>query len=102
MWEEFLGQVLANGVWATMFVFLLIYVLRDSKVREQAYMETVKALTDRLKVVEDVAVVISAIASNTDNILYELTNRGSKWKVSKKSVMEGEKDYESKNKVEIG
>ncbi len=102
MWEEFIGQVLANGVWATMFVFLLIYVLRDSKVREQAYMGTVQALTDRLKVVEDLAAVISAIASNTDNILYEMQSRNSKWKVAKKSVMEGEKDYESKNKVEIG
>ncbi|MEG1612717.1 MAG: BhlA/UviB family holin-like peptide [Clostridia bacterium] len=46
--------VAANGVWAVLFLFLLIYELKDSRSREQRYIHTISSLTDRLEVVNDI------------------------------------------------
>jgi Protein of unknown function (DUF2762). len=52
--SEIFKLVAANGVFAVLFLFLLLYELKDSRNREQRYVSTISALTDRLGVVEDI------------------------------------------------
>ena len=54
MWEEVFRLALANGLWAVLFVALLIYQLRDSSSREEKYQQTIYKLNNHLDVVEDI------------------------------------------------
>ena len=51
----------ANGIWAALFVFLFIYVLYDSRRRENKYQEIIhdnqiiiKELSDKFGIVDDI------------------------------------------------
>jgi len=71
--NKFMEQTLmdlaaANGLWATLFVFLFIYVLYDSRRREQKYQDTIKEnqsiinkLTEKFGILEDVQKDVSYI-----------------------------------------
>ena len=48
MWQEILNIVISNGIFATLFVLLLAYLLKDSSKREQKYSDTIKNLSDNL------------------------------------------------------
>lgn len=54
MWEEILRLALSNGLWAVCFVVLLVYVLKDSRRRENKYQLIINALTDKLDIVRAV------------------------------------------------
>lgn len=54
MWEDILNLALKNGLWAVLFLGLLIFVLKDSKTREKKYQETISDLTDTLNVVHNI------------------------------------------------
>ncbi len=54
MWEEIFNLAINNGLWAVLFLALLVYVLKDSKSREDKYQNTIKKLADSLTVIEDV------------------------------------------------
>ncbi len=54
MWEEVIKVAVSNGIWAVLFVALLIYQLKDSATRESKYQKTIEALTERYAVVEDI------------------------------------------------
>ena len=54
IWNEVISVVVSNGIFATLFVFLFFYQLKDSSRREKAYQETIENLTERLEVVEEV------------------------------------------------
>lgn len=54
MWEEIFKLALANGLWAVLFVALLVYQLRDSAAREKKYQQTICKLNEHLDVVEDI------------------------------------------------
>lgn len=54
MWEEVFNLAINNGLWAVLFLALLIYVLKDSKSREDKYQITIKKLADNLRIIEDV------------------------------------------------
>lgn len=51
MWEEIFKQATSNGIFAVMFVGLLVYLLKDSKKREEKYTFLIEELTKRLEVV---------------------------------------------------
>lgn len=58
----------ANGLWATLFVFLFLYVLYDTKRREQKYQDTIKEnqsiinkLTEKFGILENVQKDVSYI-----------------------------------------
>ncbi len=53
-WNELVSVVISNGIFATLFVFLFFYQLKDSSKREKAYQDTIENLTERLQVIEDV------------------------------------------------
>jgi|LGOV01.1.fsa_nt_gb NO-binding membrane sensor protein with MHYT domain len=54
MWEELINLAVGNGIWATLFVTLLVYQLKDSGKREKKYQETIEKLSGHLCVVEDI------------------------------------------------
>ena len=54
MWEEVFKLALSNGIWAVMFVGLLIFQLKDSAKRERKYQETISKLNQHLDAVEDI------------------------------------------------
>lgn len=54
MWEEILKMALGNGLWAVLFCVLLLYQLRDGRVRESKYRQTIDVLLDRLGSLENV------------------------------------------------
>ena len=54
MWEEVLRVAISNGIWAVLFVALLIYQLRDSSAREEKYQKTIEILTEKYALIEDI------------------------------------------------
>ena len=54
MWEEVFKLALSNGIWAVMFVGLLIFQLKDSAKREKKYQDTIAKLNQHLDTVQDI------------------------------------------------
>lgn len=61
MWEEIFKLALTNGLWAVLFVGLLIFQLKDSNKREKKYQETISKLNSHLDAVEDIKEEIKEI-----------------------------------------
>ena len=61
MWTEVLQVAISNGIWAVLFVALLIYQLKDSSQRELKYQKTIEVLTQKYEVVEDIKQDINEI-----------------------------------------
>ncbi len=77
MWDEVFSVALTNGIFACLFVALLVYELKDSRQREKKYQKTIDVLSSRLvtveKVKEDVdeikqAVVLKRGKKSNENI----------------------------------
>ncbi len=64
MWEEIFSQALTNGIWAVLFVGLLIFQLQDSAKREKKYQDTISKLNQHLDAVEDIKDEIKEIRSS--------------------------------------
>lgn len=54
MWDEIINLAIGNGLWAVLFLMLLVFVLKDSRTREQKYQDTIENLGNALQVVQDV------------------------------------------------
>ena len=54
MWEQIVNMAISNGLFAVLFLGLLIYQLRDSRGREQRYQETIVRLGNALEIVRSV------------------------------------------------
>ena len=54
MWEEIVNLAIQNGLFAVLFLGLLIYLLKDSGKREKKYQQTIESLSKHLDVVEDI------------------------------------------------
>lgn len=54
MWEEILRMAVANGLWAVLFCVLLVYQLKESKLREAKYQSTIKGLSENLGIVRQI------------------------------------------------
>lgn len=54
MWQDIFDLALKNGLWAVLFLGLLIFVLRDSKQRENKYQQTIQDLTEHLGIVHEI------------------------------------------------
>lgn len=66
MWEEILNLAMNNGLWAVLFLGLLIYQLKDSKVREAKYQETITELNKTLNKVDKIDENVTVL---TDSML---------------------------------
>ena len=54
MWQEVFSVALTNGIFACLFVALLVYELKDSSAREKKYQKTIDTLASRLGTVENI------------------------------------------------
>jgi len=67
MWDQIVEYMAANGVWALLFLGLLVYQLKDSKKREEKYTATINSLTEGLSALEgikqDIKSIIDTIGS---------------------------------------
>lgn len=54
MWEQIINLAISNGLFAVLFLGLLIYQLKDSRGREKRYQETIARLGNALDIVQSV------------------------------------------------
>ena len=54
MWDEILSTAISNGIFAALFVFLLMYELKDSRKREAKYQKTIDILSNKLNTVDEI------------------------------------------------
>jgi hypothetical protein len=93
MWESIIEAAASNGLWALLFVGLLVYLLQDSKKREEKYTKTIESLSECLNTVEDIQadvksilskiigtavtkVIKKQVANNSENTNEDKTNNG--------------------------
>jgi len=63
MWEQIFNLAISNGLFAVLFLGLLIYQLKDSRTREQKYQSTIEKLGDSLEIVKQVKEDVEDIKS---------------------------------------
>ena len=54
MWEQIINLAISNGLFAVLFLGLLIYQLKDSRSRENRYQDTIVKLGKALEIVQSV------------------------------------------------
>ena len=54
MWEQIVNLAISNGLFAVLFLGLLVYQLKDSRTREQKYHMTIEKLGNSLEIVKQV------------------------------------------------
>ena len=54
MWEQIVNLAIRNGLFAVLFLGLLVYQLKDSRSREKRYQETIARLGTALDIVQSV------------------------------------------------
>lgn len=64
MWNQILDLAINNGLWAVLFMGLLIYQLKDSKNREKKYQDTIAELSNTLTKVNKIDDTVSVLAEN--------------------------------------
>ena len=88
MWEQIIEAAAANGVWALLFLGLLIYQLKDSKKREEKYTATITSLTEGLSALEGIKQDIKSIIDTIDSTVKLGENVFGKKKTIKKGTEE--------------
>jgi len=68
MWEKIFNLAVGNGIWAVLFLILLFFQLRDSKVREEKYQKTIENLGNSLEVINHVKEDVEVIKNQISNI----------------------------------
>ena len=68
MWEEIINLAISNGIFAVLFMGLLIYQLRDSRTRESKYQSTIESLGKALQVIDEVKEDVSIIKAKLDRV----------------------------------
>ena len=63
MWDEIIKLAMSNGIWAVLFLGLLIFQLKDSACREKKYQKTIEVLSNNLSVVEQIKEEVAEIKS---------------------------------------
>ena len=54
MWNDIFNIAISNGIFAALFVALLIYELKDSRKREAKYQNTIDNLSNKLNIVDEI------------------------------------------------
>lgn len=75
MWQQILEIAAANGIWAVMFLGLLVYQLKDSRAREEKYQEVISSLADDLGELKLLRQDVEKIGENLTDYLFE-TDKG--------------------------
>lgn len=54
MWSDVFNIAITNGIFACLFVALLVYTLKDSRKRESKYQNIIDSLSSRLNTVDEI------------------------------------------------
>ena len=65
----------ANGIWAALFVFLFIYVLYDSRRRENKYQKTIEENQSIIKELSDRFGILESVQKDESDIKADLKRR---------------------------
>ncbi len=66
MWKEIVNLAIQNGLFAILFLGLLVYSLKDSSKREKKYQQTIENLNKNLNIVENIEKDILEIKNNLE------------------------------------
>ena len=66
MWQDIINLAISNGLFAVLFMGLLIYQLKDSRTRENKYQATIESLGKALQVIEEIKEDVSIIKVKLD------------------------------------
>ncbi len=72
MWEDILNIVISNGIFATLFVGLLLYLLKDSSKREDKYTNTINSLNENLNNALDIGEKVDEVKMSVEDMKDEL------------------------------
>lgn len=64
MWEQIFNLALNNGLWAVLFLALLVYQLKDSRAREKKYQQTITELNVTLLKVNEIDENVYKLSEN--------------------------------------
>lgn len=82
MWGDVFNIAISNGVFAALFVSLLIYTLKDSRKREGNYQKIISSLSSKLSTVDEIKQDVSDIKQCLNKV--SLTKRRDNEKTNKK------------------
>lgn len=68
MWEQIFNLALNNGLWAVLFLALLIYQLKDSRAREKKYQLTISELNCTLNKVNEIDQNVYKLSENLNEV----------------------------------
>ena len=68
MWEQIVNLAIQNGLFAVLFLGLLIFQLKDSSKREKKYQQTIESLNRHLDAVEDIEKNVEDIEKSVEEI----------------------------------
>ncbi len=72
MWEEIVQLAVGNGIFAVMFVYLLMFELKDSRSRENKYQQTIDTLSKNLGAVENISQNVNEMGKDINEIKTEI------------------------------
>ena len=75
MWDNILELAISDGLWALLFCVLLIYQLKDSKVREVKYQDTISSLAKDLEYMKELDESIEGMEHNFKDYTEELISK---------------------------
>ena len=61
MWSDVFNIAITNGIFACLFVALLVYTLKDSRKRETKYQNIIDKLSNKLNTVDEIKQDVSEI-----------------------------------------
>ena len=73
MWNEIFNLAISNGIFAVLFLLLLIYELRDSNQREKKYQETIDKLANSFSELTILKEHVDDISNDVDDIKRDMS-----------------------------
>ena len=68
MWDEIFNLAISNGIFAVMFLGLLVYELKDSSKREKKYQDTLEKLSSGLSHLSSVEENLKCVRVDIEDI----------------------------------
>jgi len=68
MWDEFVSTVITNGIFATLFVGLLVYELKDYRKRESKCQKTIESLSNKINTIDEIKQDVIEIKERITNL----------------------------------
>jgi len=72
MWEEIIRLAVQSGIFAVLFCSLLVYVLKDSRRREQKYQQIIQSLSTSLTALTKVQAELESVEYAVDELAREV------------------------------